>query len=235
MGFETPQFNTGEVLPEKESAKKKGGLKNKLQKLAAFGAIGVAALTGEGCAPDKNGGSEKQTSDPPIKSSKWVSPDLDEAERQSVESIMESTLKHPKEFIERNSLGRGEEMFEKLGYEKILELYYAGIKEGKHPDTFDVMTRARAVEISRKKGKRAMMGNTSVSAVAGVPVRIEVDGQVIPVGPSDYSAEELRNVRALEDARGQMRGEAPERHLQDSSAVGNSSDKSEKRKSKSDF
>ncbi|MSU55187.1 MAG: hypothetical protein EXS46_01440 [Candidatus Taylorbacteria bacterium] len=81
----------------------------------------------------------------------------------------------------------------------LLAEYRHNIHTGNFPaEGQDKRIVARALEIIILKGGSVNKGSTiETKAYRTVPVEIKVDGQFIPVGPDDYTAEELRLVRMV--------------------------------------
>ncbi|MCR4311153.1 MAG: hypothetical protein NUV54_01105 [Candidatus Taylorbacteria bacterium] len=161
MNFESPH------IPSEEKEKGEGGMKNKLQKVVAFGAVGVAALAGEACSPDN-----KQTGDQQFaKEALSVLHNLRQENQKEQEKLLQSyfyNVGHPMSTVLSSKEGGSE-------------------------------TKARAWDLVRKKGffKNGEDGQIHMECkkIGLVPVEIRVNGQVVPVGPDDYSAEELAFIR----------------------------------------
>lgn len=140
----------------------------------------------------------------------------------------------------------------------LLAEYYKNIHEGNFPSKGQSQRIvARALEIAVRKGIRIGKGSrVSVEARGTVPVKIEIDGQPVPVGPNDYIKEELDLVKLVEEISASM-GNAPDRTSSNTKSGGkiytspdfedflggkddlksflDNDNKPEKRKSKSDF
>lgn len=177
-------------------------LKNKIKTGLAVGAVGVMALAGEACSPKKGAGTENHSgkTEPRLKSSVYVSPDADFSEAE-IKGALKAGLRDADK--SHNSLRKGKEMTKGLSQQEILRLYYELIKEGKvsDPDKIVEMTKARAVELAQKKGVKVIQASSiEIKSVGGVPVEVRVDGQPVPVGPGDYTADELRTVRGRQSA-----------------------------------
>lgn len=82
----------------------------------------------------------------------------------------------------------------------LLSEYFKNINEGNFPATGQSeRSLARAIDIALKKGMRvAKNSRIEISARATVPVKITVDGQIVPVGPDDYTARELQMVKVAQ-------------------------------------
>jgi hypothetical protein len=186
--------------------KGKGTLKQKLQKAVALGGIAAATFAGEGCAQEKDSGVNTQQGNKLTNEDIENDPDvrnLDRAFEQSGKPI-----------------------------EALLRSYYDNVAKGRAPAGAALETKARAWEIARKKGFRVTdLGDIEVVNAFHVPVQIKVNGQIVPVGPDDYTKRELELVRTSEQISKEMSGisKNPVRERTEKSNT------SEVRKSKSDF
>ncbi|KKW21226.1 MAG: hypothetical protein A2W52_00065 [Candidatus Taylorbacteria bacterium RIFCSPHIGHO2_02_49_25] len=169
-----------EKFPEQNSpnTERQSGMKEKLQKVVALGAIGVTALAGEACSPDKGdeGGQAGGQS-------------------KSVEIQKDRMLPNP----------------------ALLAEYHKNIREWNFPSKGQKeRIIARALEISINRGLRIdKESRVEVEARGTVPVAIKIDGQPVPVGPGDYTAEELKLVRMVEGISRSM-GNASDRNIEES-------------------
>lgn len=100
--------------------------------------------------------------------------------------------------------------FEQSGkpIETLLHSYYDNVAKGRAPSGTELETKARAWEIAQKKSFGITdLGEIEVVNVFHVPVQIRVRGQIVPVGPDDYTKRELELVRTSEQISREMGGE----------------------------